>query len=75
MSVKEEPEFPDLEEFETVNNLVVIVYNKDEDSVEVENPHDLPYHEVLGLLHVALETWIEGPGWKAWGEDDEDDDE
>lgn len=76
--MSESPELPDFDELdlETGNHLIVVVYNEDEDDVKVENPNDLPYHEVLGLLHVALDQWMECYREDVWAvARDEDDDE
>lgn len=69
---------PDIDEFyeydlETGRHLIVIVYNEDEDEVEIENPSDLPSPMVRGLLEQALDDWRDShsPEWVS--ADDEDD--
>lgn len=57
-------------DLDTGRRLIVVVYDEASDEVEVENPHELPVHEVIGLLRVALRQ-AEDP----WEYDDEEDDE
>lgn len=53
----------DFSDMETGNQLVVIVYDPDDESVRVENPHHLPFPMVLGLLHTALDE-VDAYDWQ-----------
>lgn len=57
--MEEDPDDDVFDEFdlETGNQLVVLVWDPDTEYLEVDNPHDLPYPLVLGLLHQAIEEW------------------
>lgn len=62
-------------DLDTGNRMVIVLYNEDTGEIEIENPNDLPYHEVVGLLKVGLSEWEEGSCRCFYEEDDEDDDE
>lgn len=68
---------PDPDDFyafdlDTGRHLVVVVYNEDDDSIDVENPSELPAPMVRGLLEEALDSWRDQHSQEWVSVDDED---
>lgn len=57
----------------TNRQLVILVYDKDSETVEIENIHDLPYPLVRGIIEIAVDQVRDM--WAPWVDEDEDEDE
>jgi hypothetical protein len=69
--VTDSDEFDEFD-LETGNQLIVLVWDPDSEMLEIENPHEMPYPLVLGLLHQAIEEWeIDHSEW-VFAEDEDD---